>query len=331
MDPTRPAGTIQASPSRAEAAMPLPPLDEALRHLLALPRQDQPAEVARIRATHPPPADREAWNTLFEPGSLYEAWTRTTVMEGLYRANAHVLREALAGRRGWRVLEVGGGDGALWAHALAPDAEGELVVVDPLPSVPARVAARVPHGVRVTARTARVEDVVGAGSLPPCDAVVCSLALHHLAGADAAERRRHGLCGLGKREVLKAFQAAIQPRGGTLVLNEADVFCDLGLPPGDPILVDRILDSYVRRTVASLLDDLATRTDTDADLQERWRAIARRWCLDQVDVAFAPVADRDVYELDVPRWLDLLREAGVAVVSRTFTDRYGLFCQYVGR
>jgi hypothetical protein len=164
--------------------------------------------------------------------------------------------------------------------------------------------------------------------LPAADVAIVSLALHHVPGADAAERARHGLPGAGKAEVLAALRSALLPRDGEGVLNEADVFCDLALPPGDPILVDRILDSYVRRTGLSLLHDLARRPDADDDLRDRWRAILRRWCLDQVDVARAPLAERDVYELDVPRWLALLDSVGLEVAEHGFTDRYGLFHRY---
>jgi hypothetical protein len=44
-----------------------------------------------------------------------------------------------------------------------------------------------------------------------------------------------------------------------------------------------------------------------------------------------PVADRDVYELDVPRWLALLDRAGFDVGERGFTDDWGLFYRYVAR
>ncbi len=304
-------------------------LEDAVRRLLELPRGEQPAEVERIRRAHPAPS-AEAWNTRFGPGSLYEAWTRTTVMEGLYHANAAWLRDLLDDRPGWRVLEVGGGDGTLWARTLRPDDRGEIWLVDPLPEVHARVATHLPADVRLVPLETGIEhpDRLGPRGLPAVDAVVVSLALHHVPGADAVERGRHGLPGAGKVEVLTALRSALLPRDGEGVLNEADVFCDLALPPGDPLLADRILDSYVRRTGLSLLHDLARRTDADDDLRERWRAILRRWCLDQLDVVRAPLADRDVYELDVPRWLALLDATGLEVAEHAFTDRYGLFHRY---
>ncbi len=301
-----------------------------LRRLLALPRGRQPGALAGLRQRLPSP-EVEPWNHSFGPGTLYEAWGRSTLMEGLYAANARTARGRLAERRGWVALEVGGGDGTLWARALPPDARGTLVLVDPLPEVHRRVAAALPPGVRLVSRVARIEEV--AGELGEADLAVCSLSLHHVAGEDAARRAAAGLDGPGKAEVLAALHAALAPRDGLLVLNEADIYCDLELEPHDPVLVDRLLDSYVRRCARALADDIEgrNRVAADRDLRERWWAVIHRWCLDQVDAAERPAAERDVYELDVPRWLALLERAGFRVISRGFTDAYGLFCQYLCR
>lgn len=300
--------------------------DHDLRHLLTLPRGLQPARVQELRQRYPS-GGAEEWNTRFDDTSLYDAWTRTRVMQGLYRRNSDTLAKSVLNRSSWRILEIGGGDGTLWSTALGPDHRGELVVVDPVASVFDRVGARLPDGVTLLPLHGRVEDLLD--RIPPCDAVVSSLALHHLAGQDRDQRARHGMGGPGKREVLECLARCLAERRGLLLLNEADVTCDLELPPHDPILVDRILDSYVRRTVHSLLDDLEERQDVGESTRTRWRAIARRWCLDQVDVARVPVEQRDVYELSVPQWLDLLGAAGFQVLERGFTDDYGLFCQYV--
>ena len=205
------------------------------------------------------------------------------------------------------------------------------MLVDPLPEVHERVAAVLPEGVALVSRVARVEEV--AAELGEADLAVCSLSLHHVAGGDAAQRAAAGLDGPGKAEVLAALHDALAPRDGLLVLNEADIHCDLELEPHDPVLVDRLLDSYVRRCARALADDIEALDPAvdEAALRERWWVVIHRWCLDQVDAAERPVAERDVYELDVPRWLALLRRAGFRVVSRGFTDAYGLFCQYLCR
>jgi hypothetical protein len=304
----------------------------ALEGVLALPRGQQRAALDALRRALPDEeAAPEAWNTAFGAASLYGAWAQTPVMRGLYEANRELLRAWLRGREGWTVLEIGGGDGTLWQGLLADDAVGTVVVVDPHPEPAARVAARLPPGVRVEARRAPVERA----DLPEADAAVMSLMLHHVAGRDAAARAAVGLSGPGKLEVLQRVATALTPRRGMLVLNEADVHCDLELAPGDPLLADRLLDSYVRRCARALIapirDAARDPSPSAADLAARWWTIVRRWCLDQLDAAALPYADRDVYELDVPRWEALIDAAGLRLLRRGFTDDASLFCQYVAQ
>ena len=64
-------------------------------------------------------------------------------------------------------------------------------------------------------------------------------------------------------------------------------------------------------------------------LRARWEAIALHWCAEQVDRATDPLARRDVYELDVPRWRAVFAAAGLSVRREVFTDRYALFRQYL--
>lgn len=295
----------------------------ALEALLVRPPGDHLGAISELRAALPAPAVPEAWNSAFGEGSLFQAWTATPFMRDLYASNAAVLRPVLH-RGGWRVVEVGGGDGALWREALLPTDRGTLVVVDPAEAPHALVAAAAPPGVEVVAVRASVERA----PIPEADAVVCSLTLHHVAGEDAARRRRWGMEGPGKAELLAGFADALRARGGLLVLNEADVYCDLGLPPGDPVLAERIVDSYVRRCARGLIAAIRD-PEVPPALADRWAVIVRRWCVDQLDVVGAAAAARDVYELDVPRWLDLLDAAGFDVLVHRFTDRWSLFHQYV--
>ena len=298
------------------------PLCRGVRELLALPHCRQLDAVERLLAALPVEHD-EAWNSAFGTDSLFAAWTKTSVVQGVYEANRSVLRPLLDARPGWRIVEVGAGDGRLWRQLLTSEDVGELVVVDPVPQAIEAVRAAVPSGVAVRGITSGVESAV----LPACDAIVCSLTLHHVAGATAAARRAVGLSGPGKAEVLALFADVLTERSGVLVLNEADVYCDLGLESGDPVLRQRLADSYVRRCARSLVDDIEAHPD--AAEVPRWRAILRHWCLEQVRMAEVPVAERDVYELDVTRWTELLRHAGLAPSQVRFTDDYGLFVQYV--
>ncbi len=300
-------------------------VERSLNALLALPRSEQPAAVEALCCALPA-AEEEPWNTAFGPTSLYHAFTRCSVAQTLHAANRAVLRPRLDARPGFRVIEVGGGNGALWEGLLRTDDHGEIVVVDPHPDGADGVRRVAPPGVRVRHIQAPVEDA----DLPDADGVVSSLVLHHIAGADRAQRASVGLAGNGKLEALEHLRGALALRDGWMVLNEADIYCDLGLAPGDPLLIDRLLDSYVRRCAVAIVDDLRTRTDADAALKARWLQILRDWSLAQVQLAGnASYAARDVYELDVVSWLALLDRAGLAVESRRFTDRWMLFHQYV--
>lgn len=289
---------------------------EGLAALLRLPRTLQPGAVAALCEELAAARPEEDWNTSFGEDSLFDAWTSCALTQGIYRANRAVLSSHLGQRRGWRVLELGGGDGRLWEGCALP---GALEVVDPAEGVHERLAGQLPETLELTSRAQRAEEL---GPFE-ADAVVCSLTLHHVAGRSAEERARHGLEGPGKLEVLQRLREGLVARGGLLLLNEADIFCELELPPGDPVLVDNLIDSYLRRCGRALLAEL------DAGGDPRLEPILHRWCLEQIARSELPVAERDVYELDVPRWERLLERAGFRVVSRASTDRWGLFFQYV--
>lgn len=297
-----------------------------LRAILTRPRHLQLTALNALRETLPALALDEAWNTRFGEGSLFDAWTRSSVVQGLYAANRARISAHLGGRAPVRIIEAGGGDGRLWMNLLPTHTQGEVVVIDPMAEPATLVGTHLPSGVQVTPRVQHVQDVEDWGH---ADLVVMSLTLHHVAGRDREERERHGLTGPGKLDVLQRACAALRQRHGMLLLNEADIFCELALSSGDPYLRDRLADSYIRRCMLSLLDDIDQRADADDDLRARWWAIARLWCLDQLDAADVDAKDRDVYELDVLEWESLLHRAGFSVAHRACTDAYGLFYQYV--
>lgn len=300
-------------------------LAAALDAVLRLPRGAQPLAVRELRQRLPA-ASEEPWNSAFGGRSLYHAFAQSSVVRGVHSANRAALRPLLDARPGFRVVEVGGGDGSAWDGLLLPGDVGEIVVVDPHPEGAAGVRRFAPPGVYVRHVVAPVQEV----ALPDADVVTCSLVLHHVAGVDASARHAVGLAGVGKLEVLRAFAQSVRARAGRVLLNEADVYCDVGLQPGDPLLTERLLDSYVRRCATSLAADISARRDVDSDVRARWRAVLRDWCLGQVDLAAnAPIADRDVYELDVVSWLALVDRAGLRVEARQFTDPWLLFHQYV--
>ncbi len=299
------------------------PIEDHIERLLQLPRAEQVPATRRLLADRSAPLP-ETWNTAFGPHSLFDAWCRTTVARRVHQGIRGVVLPHLT--PGFVLVEVGGGDGATWKGHL--EVPGTLVVVDPVPEVHERVRAAVPPFVNVVA----IETPVEEAELPDADMLVCSLTLHHVAGRDAAERAIHGLAGPGKREVLESFARCLAARDGVGVLMEADVDCEVDLAPGDPALEDHIFDSYVRRCARSIVADVRKRgPKEDPDLLGRWRALLRHWFLGQLAVANLPVAERDVYELTVPRWLALLDNAGLHVSSHDFVDELPLFHRYVFR
>jgi hypothetical protein len=298
---------------------------EELRQVVSLPRAHQYSAIQQLRAQHSG-TGQEQWNTAFGPLSLYDAWTRLPVMQALYRSNRAVIDDALQNRADWHIVEIGGGNGALWEGLPPARSRGTFTLIDPHPEAHTAVAAKLPESVTFRSRITSVEHV----DIPEADIVLCSLTLHHVAGRDAAQRHALGLKGGGKSEILQRCVAAVQHKDGVGVLNEADIHNDIDLAPGDPVLIDHFIDVYVRRTACAVAQAIDTVGD-DRSLHEAWEAILRHWCLDQVDNALLPIDQRDVYELDTSRWVSLLRNAGAKDVAHRYTDEWNLFQQYTFR
>jgi len=110
---------------------------------------------------------------------------------------------------GGLVVDLGAGTGALGAAVLEalPDVRVELVDIDPnmLEVAAARCAA---HAERFRVRHARFQD-----GLPRCNAVVASLALHHVASRTE------------KRDLYRAICNALVP-GGLLAVADALIYPD---------------------------------------------------------------------------------------------------------
>lgn len=296
-----------------------------LNDLCARPRGTQHTALTELRAHLGSPVD-EAWNTTFGPDSLYEAWTQIDFVNQIYQHNRAVVADALQGRTNWHVVEVGGGNGVLWHGLLDTLAPGTLTLVDPNRDAHRALRRRLPNNVDFKSVVADVQDA----EIPEADVIVCSLTLHHHPGSTAAQRAAHGMTGDGKLEILQRFVAALRPRSGIGVLNEADVYNEIDLAPGDDVLVDHFLDVYVRRTARAVATAIAD-APTSWPLTPRWEAILRHWCLDQIDYAFVAREARDVYELDAATWVDLLRAANANDVRHRYTDDWNLFVQYVFR
>ena len=297
---------------------------DALNDILALPRAKRREALKQLRK-HLPSDPSEEWNTTFGANSLYEAWSTVGPMQGIYEHNRDVIRKYLEGRDAWHVVEVGGGNGALWRGFFGESAQGTFTLVDPVADAHEAVASALPEGVVFQAVVAPVETV----NISEADVLVCSLMLHHVAGLDVEQRYGYGLIGPGKHELLQGFLRCVRSRDGICILNESDIYTELDLPPEDPILMDRLIDSYISRAGMAVAAALA-QPGLDSSLKHRLEAILLRWCIDQVELAgTCPRAERDVYELDTPCWKRVLERAEARILSHRFTDDWNLFHQWV--
>ena len=243
-------------------------LSAALEAALALPRQAQPQALRQVSERIEVGA-LEEWNSRFGADSLFDAWTSNHLLHGLYAANAACLRQFLSSD--WTALEVGGGDGRLWSH-LSDIQPGNLWVVDPNPGVHERLRSALPSQIQLHSVVAPIESVLP--DLPPANAVICSLTLHHVAGADVEERRAAGLPGPGKLEILNALREAIMQNDGVILINEADIHCDLEIESGSALLKERLIDSYVRRTARALCREIHVLEQNGDPAERRIRLLA---------------------------------------------------------
>ena len=119
-----------------------------LNDLVLLPRGRQYEALQTLRQKTQA-ADHEQWNTTFDSTSLYQAWTRLPLAQGVYEVNRPVIRRAIAGREDWRIVEIGGGNGALWQEFFADAPPGTLTLIDPNQNAHTAVAGRLPEHVEL--------------------------------------------------------------------------------------------------------------------------------------------------------------------------------------
>jgi hypothetical protein len=295
-----------------------------LDQVLSLPIAWQREALKKIRKEINTTID-EQWNTDFGKNSLYQAWSEIDPMRGLYNTNRKIIRDFLADKKKWIIIEIGGGNGALWKDFFQDNSEGTFILIDPVKNSHNAVSSELPGRITFRSIIEPVENV----SLPAADIIVCSLMLHHIPGFDMAHNKRFGINSPGKYDILCRFLQSIRIRNGICIINESDIYTDIDLPPDDPVLIHRLIDSYIKRagkSVAKKIDD----PDISGSVKKRLELILIHWLIDQVEIAgAAPVQARDVYELDTIEWLKLLALSGAKIINHKFTDDWHLFHQYI--
>jgi tRNA (cmo5U34)-methyltransferase len=144
------------------------------------------------------------------------------MLDELVEALADLVPEAAAPR----VLDLGAGTGALSARIAGRLPSASLTLLDADPAMLAQAEERLaPHRARVTLVRGSFFD-----PLPPCDAAVASLALHHVRSLD------------DKRALYRNVHAALPPGG---VLLDADAAL-----PAAPALADRTRRRWAAHLVA---------------------------------------------------------------------------------
>eukprot|EP00003_Mantamonas_plastica_P027158 TRINITY_DN5754_c0_g1_i1.p4 TRINITY_DN5754_c0_g1~~TRINITY_DN5754_c0_g1_i1.p4 ORF type:complete len:142 (-),score=52.27 TRINITY_DN5754_c0_g1_i1:209-634(-) len=135
-----------------------------------------------------------------------------------------------------------------------------------------------------------------------------------------------------------------------MLVNEADIYCDLSLASNSAALQHNVIGSYVRRAAKGIIFDIQEKMggrsvqelakEDEAALLDgledeetrslvlRWGTIVRKWCVGQIAVTKVPQEERDVFELDVGRWLEIFVDAGLLVDGMDYTDDFNLFVQY---
>lgn len=288
--------------------------------VMALPRAQQWSTLQKIRLSvmnkksentsdNNKAGGAEEWNTNFSSTSLYEALSKLTFMQQIYKVNRQAIYEALKGRQNWHIVEIGGGNGEIWREFEWPTSSGSFTLIDINQNSQPQVSRYIPQHVKFNSIISPVEEA----DIPEADIILCSLCIHHIPGLSQEQREEYGFSGPGKLEVLEKFIKALKPRKGICILAECDNYSEIDLDPGNPILIDNILDEYVRRAGMAIVIDNISKEISCHNIQLMIK-ILEHWMIDEVQKAFVSVQERDIYELDVAHWLLLIEQAGAELL-----------------
>ena len=139
---------------------------------LTLPCAQQFEALRRLREVAGQNSSPAEWNSVFGTQSVYEAGTQLPLMQHIYGANRAILRPLLEQRSPWHLVEIGGGNGALWQGFFHAQERGVLTLIDPNPEVHATVAAVLPSGIELHSHIA-VSKILNFLKLMASYAVLC--------------------------------------------------------------------------------------------------------------------------------------------------------------
>ncbi len=297
---------------------------ERINYIISLPQGHQRDAVRKLRSTFPK-NHTEQWNTEFDSGSLYEAWTNILPMQNIYGLNRKVIRDFTKEINSFTITEIGGGNGALWRNFLPEDKNITFYLIDQNPKTGEIIKSLLPKNVNFEFVNKKVQDT----DIPPSDIIVSSLILHHIPGHTAEENLKYNIYSPGKLEIVKKLLDSVRNKSGILIINESDIYTDIRLKPKTPFLYQKLVDSYIRRACKAIIYTMEHESCSE-ELFEKLQNVIIYWALEQVERAGnAELPERDVYELDAIHWLELLESAKANIISHKNSDEWNLFHQYV--
>jgi len=299
-----------------------------LKEIMQLPHIVQPEKFVELAQKYTQEAPKIE-ESEFKLGlvSFFDAFTQTSFLQNVYQKNSETIRQKISTIENWRIVEIGGGNGALYQKLLTESDVGEIVLIDPVPQVHERVRQILPPGVILTSIIEHAENA----TIPDCDVLVMSLVLHHIPGIDVSKRTQYGFeATKGKLEVLQMCYASLVARNGICIVNENDLDTELDLEPNSMVLRNNFFDASIRRLAMGMCDEILSRADqVSLALIRQWKLLLGEWGVKFMRNADREVTHRHVYGLSVARWLQLFNRSGFFVESYRFTDNYCYLVQFV--
>lgn len=245
---------------------------ERLNKILTLPQRHQ-RDALRILSRSFKPSDSETWNKRFDQDSLYESWSQILPMRNLYEVNKNVINKKLSELQNFTIVEIGGGNGALWRNLFNPNQKGTFILIDPTEESHEAVKKAIPSNIEFISIKKSVEEL---NQIPEADIIVCSLVLRFIPGTEKEENKKYGIDRIGKAQIIRKILESIRIKNGILIINETDVYTDIKIAPKTHFLFHSLIDSNIRRLAKSISFMMETEELTE-DLFKKLELIIINW------------------------------------------------------